>query len=228
MEKIERVTADMMVAESLKQFIVQQNLAAGDRLPPETDLCKYLGVARHTLREGIKRLSQLGILESKSGSGTYVCESSYSKIEEYLTYLKNRREISKKEIYDVRIALESAAASAAAQNVTDAGICRLEAILNQMYKAVEASDYSKFVEYNVEFHNAITDISQNRLLIGITRAIQNLIRYSMTGTDADFRYSIHASYAGHVEIFHAIREHDSKSAGKAMTQHLLKSAKNKL
>ena len=228
MDRNDKVTADIMVAERIKQLIVDQNLEAGDKLPTETELCEQLSVARHTLREGIKRLSQLGILESKTGSGTYVCGPSYDKIEEYLVYLKDRREISKKEVYDVRLALESTAAGAAACKATDGDIRQLEAILNRMGRTVERSDYVKFVECNVDFHNAVVDISGNRLLVGITQAIQNLIRYSMYATESDFKRNIDSSYQGHLEIYEAIRRHDEAAAIEAMKKHLLKSSMSKL
>ena len=160
MNKIEKVTADVQVAEQLKQWIVDQHLEAGDRLPTEAELCNEFGVARHTLREGIKRLSQLGIVESKTGSGTYIRESSYDKVEEYLVFLKDRKEISKQEIYDVRAALESIAAAAAAHNATDADIRQMEKILNRMKRSVEQDDYEKFVDCNVEFHNTVVSLSQ--------------------------------------------------------------------
>lgn len=226
MEK--KVKADVLVAESLKRYIVEHKLEAGDKLPTETELCDSLGVARHTLREGIKRLSQLGILESITGSGTYVMASSYDRIEEYFAFLKDRKEISKKEIYDVRVALESTAARITAFNATDADIRKLEIILNRMNRSVENSDYEKFVEYNMEFHNAVVTISQNRLLIGITHAIQNLIRYSMSGSETDFERNIIASYDGHVQIFEAIRDHDGDSAQARMIMHLEKNAASKM
>lgn len=228
MDRSDKVTADVMVAEKIKQLIVEQNLEAGDKLPTETELCERLNVARHTLREGIKRLSQLGILESRTGSGTYVCAPSYDKIEEYLVYLKDRREISKKEVYEVRLALESMAAAAAAGKATDAEIRQLEIILNRMGRTVENSDYVKFVECNIDFHNAVVEFSGNRLLEGITQAIQNLIRYSMYGTKSEFRRNIRASYEGHLEIYEAIRRHDETAAREAMTRHLLKSSASKL
>lgn len=223
MDRSEKTTADVMVAEKIKQLIVEQKLEAGDKLPTETELCEQLNVARHTLREGIKRLSQLGILESRTGSGTYVCGPSYDKVEEYLVYLKDRREISKKEVYEVRVALESTAAVKA----SDAEIRQLESILNRMRRTVENSDYVKFVECNVEFHNAVADFSQNRLLVGITQAIQKLIRYSMYGTDNDFKRNIDASFAGHVKIYEAIQRHDEAGARDAMSEHLLKSSRAK-
>lgn len=225
MDRSEKTTADVMVAEKIKQLIVEQKLEAGDKLPTETELCEQLNVARHTLREGIKRLSQLGILESRTGSGTYVCGPSYDKVEEYLVYLKDRREISKKEVYEVRVALESTAA--AAVKASDAEIRQLESILNRMRRTVENSDYVKFVECNVEFHNAVADFSQNRLLVGITQAIQKLIRYSMYGTDNDFKRNIDASFAGHVKIYEAIQRHDEAGARDAMSEHLLKSSRAK-
>lgn len=227
-DKKEKVTADVMVAEKIKQYIVDQRLEAGDKLPTETELCDTMGVARHTLREGIKRLSQLGIVESKTGSGTYVSELSYEKMEEYLVFLTDRKEISKQEIYDVRIALESTAAAAAARNATDAELHQMEVILNRMRRAVDASDYTRFVEHNVEFHNAVVDISQNRLLIGITQIIQNLIRYSMYGTESDFKRNIQSSYEGHVEIYESIRNHDEEAASRCMTKHLRESSRNKV
>lgn len=227
MNKIEKVTADVMVAEQLKQWIVDQQLEAGDRLPPEVNLCEELGVARHTLREGMKRLSQLGIVESRTGSGTYVCESSYEKVEEYLVFLKAREEISKQEIYEVRAALESTAAEAAARNATDAEIRKIGKILNRMRRTIETEDYDQFVEFNIQFHNAVAEVSQNRLLIGITQAIQNLIRYSMSASYEDFQRNIRSSVEGHEKIFRAIQEHDEEAARSYMLEHIQESAKNK-
>ena len=227
MNKIERVTADVQVAEQLKKWIVDQRLEAGDRLPTEAELWNEFGVARHTLREGIKRLSQLGIVESKTGSGTYIRESSYDKVEEYLVFLKDRKEISKQEIYDVRAALESIAASAAARNAADADIRQMEKILNRMKRSVENGDNEKFLDTNVEFHNAVISLSRNRLLIGITQAIQNLIRYSMSASQSDFQKRMRASYQEHCQILQAIQEHDEVAAHDHMLQHILESSKNK-
>ena len=78
-----------------------------------------------------------------------------------------------------------------------------------------------------QFHNAVADFSQNRLLVGITQAIQKLIRYSMYGTDNDFKRNIDASFAGHVKIYEAIQRHDEAGARDAMSEHLLKSSRAK-
>ena len=79
LERVERVTTDVIVAERLKTWIIDNQLQPGDRLPTEQQLCGELGVARHTLREGIKRLAQLGkdmtdasnLVPSALSAGTY-------------------------------------------------------------------------------------------------------------------------------------------------------------
>ena len=104
--KVERVTADVIVAEQLKKWIIEKNLQPGDRLPTEQVLSEELGVARHTLREGIKRLSQLGIVSSKTGSGLYICDVSFENMAEYMQFLKQWGYISLPDIYSVREMLE--------------------------------------------------------------------------------------------------------------------------
>ena len=89
LEKVEKVTADVVVADRLKAWIISNNLKPGDRLPTEQKLSEELGVARHTLREGIKRLSQLGIIGSRTGSGMYVKNVSFDVFSEYMRYLKD-------------------------------------------------------------------------------------------------------------------------------------------
>ena len=89
LEKVEKVTADVVVADRLKAWIISNNLKPGDRLPTEQKLSEELGVARHTLREGIKRLSQLGIIGSRTGSGMYVKNVSFDIFCEYMRYLKD-------------------------------------------------------------------------------------------------------------------------------------------
>lgn len=91
--KVEKVTADVVVADRLKAWIISNNLKPGDRLPTEQKLSEELGVARHTLREGIKRLSQLGIIGSRTGSGMYVKMSAstflrvYALLERYRIHI---------------------------------------------------------------------------------------------------------------------------------------------
>ena len=96
-----------------------------------------------------------------------------------------------------------------------------------MKRSVEQDDYEKFVDCNVEFHNTVVSLSRNRLLIGITQAIQNLIRYSMSASQADFQKRIQASYQEHCQILQAIQAHDEGAARDHMLQHILESAKNK-
>ena len=63
-----------MVMESIKEVLIQKTLKPGDRLPTETELCESLGVGKSSVREAIKMLEVLGVVETHQGEGTYISE----------------------------------------------------------------------------------------------------------------------------------------------------------
>src|SRR5690348_370425 len=114
-----RTTAEGVVSQ-LRDMIHRGELRSGDRLPPERDLAKLLGVSRPTLRAGIRSLSALGVLQSRQGAGTFVvdAEGSPSLDSGPLRLMAALRGFTSEEMFEARRALEMTIAGLAAERAT--------------------------------------------------------------------------------------------------------------
>lgn len=217
LEKVERVTTDIVVAERLKEWIIKNDLHAGDKLPTEQKLSEELGVARHTLREGIKRLSQLGIVGSRVGSGLYINEVNFDNIAEYMLYLKQRKYISMGDVYEMRYILECYAAREAAKMASETYITQISELVDQMAETRQQGDFKQYVEQDIAFHMLIADSTGNKLLSGIVSALRQVFLEHMSSLNAA---TISHSYLQHKEILESIQAHDPQQAEERMSQHL--------
>src|SRR5688500_15572445 len=115
------------VVSRLREMIQSGILLAGDRLPPERDLAKLLGVSRPTLRAGIRSLATVGILQSKQGAGTFVAEAEESPILDGspLRMLSALHGFTSDEMFEARLALEMSIAGLAARRASSEHMCRI-------------------------------------------------------------------------------------------------------
>src|SRR6476659_5022079 len=112
-------TAEEVVTQ-LREMIHRGELRSGDRLPPERDLAKLLGVSRPTLRAAIRSLAAVGVLESKQGAGTFVVKSEASPVldSSSLSVMASLHRFTAEEMFEARGALEMAIAGLAAERAT--------------------------------------------------------------------------------------------------------------
>ena len=217
LEKVEKVTADVVVADRLKEWIINNNLKPGDRLPTEQKLSEELGVARHTLREGIKRLSQLGIIGSRTGSGMYVMTVSFDIVCEYMCYLKDIGYISFEDVCQVRRDLESSIAAVAALTITTEEIAKLRSLVDKMADCCSCDDFDGYVSCDIEFHTQIADAARNNLYSGIVRSLRDVTVNFMSALD---RKTMTHSNETHREIVDALENRDSETARMKSREHL--------
>jgi GntR family transcriptional repressor for pyruvate dehydrogenase complex len=187
------------VAEQVRELIAQANLAPGDRLPPERDLAIRLGVSRTTLREGLRRLADLGILRVRQGAGTYIAALDLG------------------DLLDVRLRIEPLAARLAAQRHGDEDLTRLDAGLARMRATLE--DAAEFSAADVITHAAIADASASLPIRVTFDAIADLLRHSRAATAID-PVTRDSSLAEMTRIVAAIRATEPDAAEQAMLDHL--------
>src|SRR5215213_9307922 len=110
-------TTSEEVISRLREMIHNGELRPGDRLPPERDLAKLLGVSRPTLRAGIRTLAAVGVLQSRQGAGTFVVEADASPVLDAnpLRLMASLHGFSNDEMFEARITLEMAVAGLAAE-----------------------------------------------------------------------------------------------------------------
>lgn len=213
-----------IVADQILDEIKKGTWKVGDKLPPESKLVEQYQVSRVCLRESLKKLNMLGILRIVQGDGTYVDEVN---LEEFMKPLFSLMAISEKnieEIYDARILVEGGACALAAQKRTPEELQQLRDILAQMDNALQQKDYYRYSEYDRQFHDLITSISRNQILVmirGMFRDVVDQYVHSINTTEEVVEKSI----VDHRQLLWAIEDKESEFSKNILNAHMERSKK---
>ncbi|OMC31183.1 hypothetical protein A5740_15190 [Mycobacterium sp. GA-1841] len=175
MKQIARTSVVDAVVAQLRERIHNGSWPVGSKIPTEVRLIEMLGVSRPSVREAVRSLVQLGLLETRQGDGTYVL----AKDEVRLVLQNAIRGADADEVTAVRRCLDVLAASQAALRRTDDDLTELRCALDGRQAAVPAGDIEAFVEHDVTFHLSIAQISRNRLLASIYQSFEGALRDSI-------------------------------------------------
>lgn len=202
----------------LRALIADGDLRPGDRLPSEGDLCERLGVSRGPLREAIRTLSALGVIDTRHGSGSYVSELHAADLIKGLGLTVGLLPLdSIIELYELRRALEAHAASLAAARVDSETITRLDALLDQLEAVTDDEELS---ELDNEFHSAIADVAGNDALATLLDVLRSRSRaYRIFTTDDAAQIKL-LSDAGHRSILRGLEARDPVAASAAAAGHV--------
>ncbi len=206
------------IVRQIKGMISEGKLKSGDRLPPERELAEQFKVSRTSVREAIRALGGLGLIEIRPGDGTFVREVSIESLVEPLALvILNQRE-AVTELFEARRLLEPAIAGLAARRATAEEIQEMERILDEQAKEVAESRTG--VVQDAAFHAAIAGSAHNRAITRIVHALMDLLTQSREGSlQAPGRPR--RSYQDHLRILKAIQRRDEAAAHKAMLDHLI-------
>lgn len=155
--------------EKIKAMIVSGTLHAGDRLPKEADLAAELGLSRSSLREAVRALALVNILDVKRGDGTYVTSLEPALLLEALSFIVDfHKDATVLEFLQVRRILEPAATAMAAERITEDEITGLGKLLDSLGKHPEVED---LVANDIEFHRRIAACSGNAVLCSLLETL---------------------------------------------------------
>ena len=218
-ERSGTTTAEEVVAQ-LREMIHRGELNAGDRLPPERDLAKILGVSRPTLRAGIRTLSAVGVLKSKQGAGTFVAEADASPILDGnpLHLMASLHGFSTAEMFEARLLLEMAIAGLAAERATSEQIAEMAEEIAEMFATFDEPE--EYLVHDMRFHQLVAAASGNRILTALMNMLASIL-FDVRSKTVHRAHDLKESAEMHRQIYRAIREHDSKAARKMMRDHLL-------
>ncbi len=212
------------IVASIREAISSGELRPGDRLPPETDLARRLGVSRPTVREALKVLEALNVLESSTGptGGTFVTPLDGAGVAEYLkdslSLLMSVNELTLEELSVARRAIEVPLAGMAA-------IQRTEQDLFVMKKTIEmdALKDGDDIVSDISFHRAVAEASKNRMLSLFMSALHKTLR-TLAGRyimpEKVLPEVLQLSQQQHQFIYEAIAEGDDAMAESRMREHL--------
>jgi GntR family transcriptional activator of glc operon len=196
-------------------------LKAGNRLPPESELCRLLGVSRTAVREGVRALAGRNVLTVLPGRGTFVNENPEIMVKnDALTVFLDRETVST--LFEVRSVLDAGIAKYAVMKATGSDIKALRRALGKMQKAVASDpfDFDLAMEGNKEFHRAFCEAAHNKLLENIAWPI---IDHSTTKTWKlvdNARELLGRGVKGHEEMLEGVENRDSKRVMEALEKHL--------
>ena len=204
------------VARRLEQFIADR-MKPGDMLPPERELAEKFGVSRSSIRDAIRRLELVGMVEPRQGSGTIVREVSADTLVNPITSVLLQKREFVVELLDVRKMLEPPLASRAATHASASDIAELEEILHRQDEKVRRGDPG--IEEDNEFHYTIAMASQNTVVLKVLDVLMDLLRETRERS-LQVEGRPQKSMAGHRRILSAIKRHDALAAELAMRRHI--------
>lgn len=208
------------VIDQIKNMIVDGTLKKGDKLPSERELVQELQVSRTSIREALRALEIIGLVECRQGEGNYIKQSFESSLFEPLSIMFMLQESSMEEVLDLRKIIEVETAALAARQISDEEIENLSQLIN---KLKDTYDEETGVQIDKEFHYEIAKASKNYLILNILITVSSLIDNFIKDARSKIleeEKNKSALIAQHENIFLGLLHHDPKEAADAMRQHL--------
>ncbi|SHL10368.1 GntR family transcriptional regulator [Phytopseudomonas punonensis] len=222
----QRRLSDDIVAR-LEAMILEGTLKAGERLPAERQLAEQFGVSRPSLREAIQKLAAKGLLSSRQGGGTYVCENLGSTFSDPLMQLLESSADAQRDLLEFRHTLEGSCAYYAALRATDVDRQRLSEAFERLQdcygRAAEVTRAEEGVA-DASFHLAIAEASHNAVLLHTIRGLFDLLKRNVV-TNIGGMYALRGETrsmlnAQHRALFEAIMEGRAEDARRLSNQHI--------
>ena len=214
---IPRTTLTAAAFEQLISHVVNGSWKAGDRIPPERELCQQLGIARTSLREALKAMELVGMLDSRVGDGTFVCPRSEFLSRPLLWAFTGADHGELRDIMEARTLIEENLAGLAAERATDEEIAKIGDTVQMMRDSIARGD--SILEADMAFHLAIASSARNDVLRNAVQLLRNLmrqwIRFKLLMPDVP-----ETVLKRHEAIYRAIARRKPALARKAMLQHL--------
>lgn len=214
---VSRSTLPEEIANRLLQQIRQQELRPGDKLPAERDLARMLDVSRPVLREALRALALMRVVDIRQGDGTYITALEPSQLISHLDFVFSKDSVALAQLVEARRIVEGGNVRLAATRITDGGVAAVEGLVEALEGAVD--DAERFSELDIALHVAVCEAADNFLLLQFMNIISALGRVSRerTGRQREIR---RAALRDHRQILEALRARDPDAAERAMLDHL--------
>ncbi|MCQ8187805.1 FadR/GntR family transcriptional regulator [Streptomyces rugosispiralis] len=214
---VKRETPGVEITRRLLQYLLSGDLTPGQRIPSERALAEALDVGRSTLREAIKSLSLLGLLEQRVGDGTYLSRSSSDLLPQVIEWGLLLGEQRLEDLLEARWYLEVQLAGWAAQRRSPEQLERLREITERMRAA--GNDFDAYVQADIEFHLLLAEASGNSVLGNMLINVRSLLQ-AWASRVIHRAGETESSLAMHEPILAAVEKGDAKAARAAMEAHM--------
>lgn len=200
----------------IREMITSGELGPGDRLPPEKELSARLGLSRSSLREAVKALELIRVLDVRRGDGTYVTSLEPHLLLEAMTFVVDLHR-SVLDVFGVRRILEPAAAALAATRMTPQILAELEELLTAID---QAEGIAELVAADLRFHQAIVAASGNEYLARLVESMSSQTVRARIWRGITQQGATERTVAEHRDILTALRRGDAQLAQALMLAHI--------
>ena len=203
------------VRDYIKEYILENDLKPGDPLPPEGQLVEDLGVGRSSVREAVKSLQSLGIIEVRQGNGLFVRELNFDSMLETFLFGLQFNPHTMAELLQIRIWLEAAVIGDVVGHIQDEDLAKLEAILKTWQERIQAG--KEYTDLDESFHQIVYGVIGNQTLMNLFSvfwmvfvSLENEVTH-----DPDPQEVLNS----HCSIMEAMKTHDPSLTRQRLTRH---------
>jgi DNA-binding FadR family transcriptional regulator len=210
----------------VRQRLLSGELKLGDKLPAERELCAFLGISRPSLREGLRALSVLGLLDVQQGRGAFIGRADISVIGDALVFTLAQEANAVEDVLQARIAIECQAIRIACRTASDHHLAAINERLEHFVDSLNDPERGGAADH--AFHLALVEASQSPTLITMYRAIEPLLmrshieRRRLAMPDPDVTSFL---VQAHKDVFVALVNGDPEEADKRIREHFEISAR---
>ncbi len=214
---VRKTRASEEIVGQVRDLITSGRLQIGDRLPAERDLAKTLQVGRSTVREAIRALESLGILEARPGEGTFLIANPADPQPDPITAHAFKSWENQRKLFEVRMVIEPDLAALAARRASFEQIVKMRQVLQEQEALVRAGDTG--IKADTTFHFLLAEAAANDILLRIMDSLMELLRETREASLQTGDRSIR-SMRQHKAILRAIESRDPAAAEKRMREHI--------
>jgi GntR family transcriptional repressor for pyruvate dehydrogenase complex len=211
------------VMEQIIEMIRDDKLRVGEKLPPERELAVEFGVSRASIREALRVMETMGLLERKPGGGSIVTDLNIGSFLNMLSPIFFKRGGFAIELVELRYLLETKAARLAAENITEEGARELRGVVERMRRANTDGDRETESASDIELHETLFRLTGNTALVSAAKFVTDLLEHSV-------RFGRRVILEGglepgrlleqHEEIVNAVAAGEPARAAQAMREHM--------
>ena len=210
------------IVDQIRELVARGELKPGDRLPSERDLVERLKVSRASIREALSALELMGLLEVRSGEGTFVRKMRSESVVAPLAWMLTMEKGTVLELLEIRKILEVQAVGMAAERAEVEDFKELSAALDLLRDDLTSPTSDGSADHS--FHYAITRATKNKIMIRLMDTISDLMKYSLKASRAKLyegKYTPALLFQEHKKIYEAIVAKDAQAAREFMLAHLI-------
>ncbi len=214
---VRKTRASEEIIDQVRELITSGGLKPGDRLPAERELAQTLGVGRSTVREAIRSMESLGMVDTRPGEGTFLADGTGSHpngaiAASLLQFWRNQRKL-----FEVRRVIEPDLAAFAALRATPEQVERMrEALARQ---EADVADGKTGLKADTDFHFRLTEAAGNEVLFQIMTNLMDMLRETREAS-VQLNDRPGRSLRNHRAILRAIEKGDAEGAEQRMYEHL--------